>query len=175
VAAQPVYNIMNRLAEVEYLPACHYYEIGVVPYSPLARGVLTGKYRKDAAPDPSSRAGRNDRRMMQTEFRPESLAIAQSLLEHANATGRTTIGLALNWVLAHPYVTSVIAGPRLAEQWRTYTTSLGEEDFTPADEELVNRLVPKGYASTYGYADPLYPVLGRPDVQTTHAARTPKS
>jgi aryl-alcohol dehydrogenase-like predicted oxidoreductase len=161
IAAQPVYNIMNRMAEVEYLPACNFLEIGVVPYSPLARGVLTGKYRPGTEPDPSTRAGRHDRRIMQTEFRPESLIIAQTIKEHAEASGRTPVGIAINWVLAHPYVTSVIAGPRLNEQWSTYLSAL-TEDFSAADEDLVDRLVPKGYASSHGYADPLYPVLGRP-------------
>ena len=43
IVGQPYYNAMNRMPEVEYLPACAYYGLGVVPYSPLARGVLTGK------------------------------------------------------------------------------------------------------------------------------------
>ena len=74
VVSQPYYNAMNRMPEVEHFPACGYYGLGIVPYSPLARGVLTGKYLPDAAPDKDSRAGRNDKRMMQTEWRPESLA-----------------------------------------------------------------------------------------------------
>ena len=74
VASQPYYNAMNRMPEVEHFPACFYYGLGIVPYSPLARGVLTGKYAPDAAPDKDTRAGRNDIRMMQTEWRPESLA-----------------------------------------------------------------------------------------------------
>ena len=85
VASQPYYNAMNRMPEVEHFPACHYYGLGIVPYSPLARGVLTGKYAPDAAPDKDSRAGRNDKRMMQTEWRPESLQLAQQIREHAEA------------------------------------------------------------------------------------------
>ena len=73
VVSQPYYNAMNRMPEVEHFPACGYYGLGIVPYSPLARGVLTGKYAPDAAPDKDSRAGRNDKRMMQTEWRPELL------------------------------------------------------------------------------------------------------
>ena len=49
IVSQPYYNAMNRMPEVEHLPACGYYGLGVVPYSPLARGVLTGKYDPDAA------------------------------------------------------------------------------------------------------------------------------
>src|ERR1700712_3058768 len=75
VVSQPYYNAMNRMPEVEHLPACSFYGLGVVPYSPLARGVLTGKYNTNAPPSDDSRAGRADKRMMETEFRPESLNI----------------------------------------------------------------------------------------------------
>ena len=66
VASQPHYNALNRMAEAEQLPACAYYGLGVVPYSPLARGVLTGKYDPAGSPPPESRAARQDKRMMQT-------------------------------------------------------------------------------------------------------------
>ena len=85
IVSQPYYNAMNRMPEVEHFPACGYYGLGIVPYSPLARGVLTGKYRPDAAPDKDTRAGRNDKRMMQTEWRPESLKLAQEIKRHAEA------------------------------------------------------------------------------------------
>ena len=76
VASQPYYNAMNRMPEIEHLPACRHYGLGVVPYSPLARGVLTGKYAPNVTPEAGSRVARKDRRMMQTEWRHESLDIA---------------------------------------------------------------------------------------------------
>ena len=85
IASQPLYNTLNREVEVEHLPACGYFGLGVVPYSPLARGVLTGKYAPNVAPPPETRAGRRDRRMMESEWRPESLAIAQEIAEHARS------------------------------------------------------------------------------------------
>jgi aryl-alcohol dehydrogenase-like predicted oxidoreductase len=163
VAGQPLYNAMTRIAEVEYLPACANYGIGAVPYSPLARGVLTGKYRVEAAPDPSSRAGRNDSRMLQTEFRPESLAMAEKIRRHAESQGRSAIGFALNWALANPTVAAVIAGPRTLAQWQTYLDALAE-GAGEGDDALVDALVPPGHASTPGYTDPLYPVTGRSGV-----------
>src|SRR5207237_4678819 len=75
VVCQPYYNAMNRGPEVEILPACDYHGIGVVPYSPLARGILTGKYSPGAEPPSGSRVARKDRRMMETEFRDESIAM----------------------------------------------------------------------------------------------------
>lgn len=87
--SQPYYNAMNRMPEVEHFPACSYCGLGIVPYSPLARGVLTGKYNPDATPDKETRAGRNDTRMMQTEWRPESLQLAQEIKSHAEKKGIT--------------------------------------------------------------------------------------
>ncbi|MES1149555.1 MAG: aldo/keto reductase, partial [Bradyrhizobium guangdongense] len=112
VVSQPYYNAMNRMPEVEHLPACSFYGLGVFPYSPLARGVLTGKYSPDQPPAADTRAGRNDRRIMQTEWRPESLRIAQTLKKHAEERGITAAQFAVAWVLNNKLVTGTIAGPR---------------------------------------------------------------
>ena len=159
VVCQPYYNLLNRTPEVEILPACDHYGIGVAPYSPVARGVLTGKYAKDAVPE-DSRAGRKDRRMLETEFRDESIAIAQTLKRHAEATGRSPISFALAWLWANRIVSSVIAGPRTLEQWRTYVEAIGTA-WTPDDEKLVDSLVTPGHPSTPRYNDPQYPFYGR--------------
>jgi aryl-alcohol dehydrogenase (NADP+) len=160
VVSQPYYNAMNRMPEVEHLPACDYYGLGVVPYSPLARGVLTGKYSPDVPPPEASRAGRQDSRMMQTEWRPESLQIAQDIKRHAEARGITAGQFAVGWVLNNRFVTSVIAGPRTEEQWDDYLKAL-DYRFTAEDEALVDSLVATGHPSTPGYNDPAYPVEGR--------------
>jgi aryl-alcohol dehydrogenase (NADP+) len=161
VVCQPYYNAMNRQPENDILPACGHYGIGVVPYSPLARGVLTGKYGKGDAPSAESRAGRKDKRMLETEFRPESLAIAQTLKAHAEKKGMTAGDFAVAWVLANPIVTSVIAGPRTLEQWNAYLGAVGKK-FDADDEALVDSLVSPGHPSTPGYNDPAYPMTGRP-------------
>ena len=161
VVCQPYYNLLNRMPEVEVLPACDHYGMGVVPYSVLARGVLTGKYRTDAEPEPASRAGRADRRIMETEFRAESLAIAGKIAEHAKARGMTAADFALLWMLNNEIVSSALAGPRTVEQWEAYLGSL-RHDFTEEDEALLNSLVPPGHPSTPGYSDPQYPLTGRP-------------
>src|SRR6185369_3271768 len=72
VVCQPYYNLLNRMPEVEILPACDYYGIGVAPYSPVARGVLTGKYAPGAPMPADSRGARGDRRISETELREES-------------------------------------------------------------------------------------------------------
>ena len=160
IVCQPYYNAMNRQPEVEILPACRHYGIGVVPYSPLARGVLTGKYRPNEAPPEGTRAGRADKRMMETEFRKESLAIAQKIRAFAGKKGMSAGHFAINWVLNNAIVTSVIAGPRTLEQWQDYLKAL-EFKFEPRGEALVDSLVSIGHPSTPGYNDPQYPLTGR--------------
>jgi aryl-alcohol dehydrogenase (NADP+) len=151
---------MNRQPENDILPACAHYGIGVVPYSPLARGVLSGKYKPGEAPPAESRAGRNDKRIMETEFREESLRIAQDLKTHAEKKGLTTTDFAVNWVLRNSIVSSVIGGPRTLEQWQAYVAAVGKK-FDDEDEALVDSLVRPGHPSTPGYNDPHYPLIGR--------------
>ena len=161
VVCQPYYNLLNRQPEVEVLPACGQYGIGVASYSPAARGVLTGKYAPGASPPEDSRAARRDTRMMQTEYREESLRIAQDLRTHAEASGRTLLQFSLAWLWANPLVTSVVAGPRTYAQWEPYVAALGTP-WDAADEALVDNLVRPGHPSTPGYSDPSYPIRGRP-------------
>ncbi|MFG1296909.1 aldo/keto reductase [Xanthobacter variabilis] len=160
IASQPLYNIVDRTAEVEQLPAAHHHGLGVVSYSPLARGVLTGKYLPGAAPAADSRAGRGDRRILETEWRPESVAIAQAIARHAAERGISAATFALSWVLNNRLVTSAIAGPRTPEQWEAYVAAL-DYGFTAEDQALVAALVPEGHASTQFYTDPSHPVEGR--------------
>ena len=159
-ASQPQYNAMNRTPELELLPACDHFGVGVVPYSPLARGVLTAKYEGiDKVPE-GSRAARADRRILQTEWRAESIEKARSIAAHAQARGGKASHFAVNWVLNNALVTSVIAGPRTLEQWDDYLAAL-DAPFTADDEALVDGLVTPGHPSTPGFTDPLYPVTGR--------------
>ncbi|UCH73052.1 MAG: aldo/keto reductase [Rhodospirillales bacterium] len=157
---QPYYNLLNRTPEVEVLPACDHYGMGVVPYSVLARGVLTGKYKPGAEPEAGSRAGRADRRIMETEFRGESLAITETIAEHARDRGMSAADFALQWMLNNEIVSSALAGPRTVAQWEAYLAGLRCE-FTAEDEALVDSLIAPGHPSTPGYSDPQYPLTGR--------------
>ena len=160
VISQPYYNALNRMPEVEHLPACAHLGLGVFPYSPLARGVLTGKYTPDVPPPAGTRAGRQDRRILETEWRSESLHIAQTLAAHAQSRGITAGQFALAWVLNNQLVTGAVVGPRTPEQWEDYIGALAYR-FTAQDEALVDHLVTPGHPSTPGYNDPAYPLEGR--------------
>jgi aryl-alcohol dehydrogenase-like predicted oxidoreductase len=160
VVCQPYYNLLNRQPETELLPACAHHGLGVVPYSPIARGVLTGKYAPGVAPAAGTRAGRNDKRMMEAEFHQQSLHVAQQLATHCAAKGIALAHFATAWVLAHHAVSAVIAGPRTLAQWQDYWGAL-EVTITAEDEALVNGLVAPGHPSTPGYNDPAYPLHPR--------------
>ena len=160
IASQPLYNVVDRLSEVEQLPAAGHYGLGVVPYSPLARGVLTGKYAKDAPPPEGSRLARGDARIQQTEWRAESVDVAQAIAARAAEKGISTISFALAWVLRNRFVSAALAGPRTEEQWDGYLPAL-DVRLDPEDEAFLDSLVPPGHASTPGYTDPAYPIEGR--------------
>ena len=97
---------------------------------------------------------------MQTEFREESFAIAQTLKAHAEKAGRTPVQFALAWLWANRIVTSIIAGPRTLAQWQDYVNALGAS-WKSDDEALVDSLVRPGHPSTPGFSDPAYPIFGR--------------
>ncbi len=160
VVCQPYYNAFNRLPEVEVLPACDFHGLGVVPYSPLARGVLTGKYPPGVEPPTDTRAGRKDPRMLETEFRPESLEYAARIAAHAARRGMTPMEFALAWLLRNRIVTSILAGPRTFEQWASYLGAV-DKSLDDDDEALVDSLVRPGHPSSPGYSDPQYPFHGR--------------
>ena len=159
-ALQPYYNLMNRQPETEVLPAARHFGLGAVTYSPIARGVLSGKYQNNVAPAAGSRAARKDRRMMETEWRPESIDLAAKLKAHTEACGVSLVQWAVAWVLNNSAVSSVIAGPRTFEQWVMYPGAL-DYRWTAEDEAVANSLTAAGHPSTPGFNDPRYPVLGR--------------
>jgi aryl-alcohol dehydrogenase (NADP+) len=99
--------------------------------------------------------------MMQTEWRPESLAMARQIAAHARAHGATPTAFAVGWVLNNGLVTGVIGGPRTEAQWEDYLAAF-DYRFTAEDEALIDSLVAPGHASTPGYNDPAYPIEGRP-------------
>lgn len=157
---QPLYNIVNRDIEVELLPLCREYRVGVVSYSPLARGILTGKYKPGEPFPEGSRASRNDKRMREAELREVSMRIAQEIAIHCERKGTTSSRFALAWCLANPILASVILGPRTMEQLEDNLQCLNVT-ITRDDEEFIDGLVPPGEHSGKGFQDPAYPITGR--------------
>lgn len=160
VVVQPVYSLVNRVTEQEQLPAAREYGMGVISYSPLARGVLTGKYRSMDDVPADSRVARGDSRILATEWREESLVVANAVRERAEARGYSTADFATAWVIHNALVTSAIAGPRTFDQWRSYLKALSIK-LDAEDDAFIDRLVAPGYASTHGYTDPGHKLSGR--------------
>ena len=157
---QPLYNIVNRDIEVELLPLCKEYGIGVVNYSPLARGILSGKYKAGQPFPEGSRASRNDKRMQQAELREASFEIAEKIAARCQKKGIPVSQFALAWCLANPILTSVIIGPRTMEQFDDNVGCLNVS-ITDEDEAFINDLVPVGEHSGKGFQDTAYPITGR--------------
>jgi aryl-alcohol dehydrogenase-like predicted oxidoreductase len=160
LGVQPPYNLVNRDIEVELLPMASHHGLGVATYSPLARGVLTGKYSGGAVPE-NSRLARNDRRFLQAEWREASVAIAERLRPLAARLKCTTGQLAIRWAMANASVHSVIIGPRTFDQAVQAIDSANVE-WDQEAEEFVDSLVPPGCHSGKSFFDTNYfPVTGR--------------
>src|SRR5437867_8215483 len=126
VCEQPPYSMLVRGVEAEVLPLCQQYGMGVIPWSPLAGGWLTGRYRKGAEIPVSRRAQRIPQRFdLSLPGNQAKLEAAEQLAVLAQETGVSLIHLALAFVIRHPAVTSAIIGPRTMEQLES---QLGAED-----------------------------------------------
>ena len=163
VGIQPLYNIVNRDIEVELLPMAQHYGLGVASYSPLARGVLTGKYSKGNIPE-KSRLDRKDKRFIQAEWREESVWVAEQLLPLANRLKASRAQVATRWAMANSCIHSVIIGPRTVEQAKEALLSQ-YISWDKQAEEFIDTLIPPGCHSGKGFFDQNYaPVLGRKPV-----------
>jgi aryl-alcohol dehydrogenase-like predicted oxidoreductase len=113
---QNSYSLLERGAgaERDVLPLCAKHGLGFTPYSPLAGGWLTGKYRADEPPPPGSRMTQRPEEYRHLET-PATYRGLERLAEHARARGTDTATLALAWLLSHPLVTAVVVGPRRPE------------------------------------------------------------
>ncbi len=111
---QPMYNLVKRQAEVEILPLCEHAGIGVIPYSPLGGGLLSGKYGKARKPD----AGRLvSNAMYQRRYaEADAYETAERFTDYAQQAGHHPATLAVAWVAAHPAVTAPIIGARNVQQ-----------------------------------------------------------
>jgi aryl-alcohol dehydrogenase-like predicted oxidoreductase len=158
---QPLYNIVNRDIEVELLPLCQEHRIGVVSYSPLARGVLSGKYKPGESFPEGSRAARGDKRMKEAELRDSSFEVSQQIAAYCQKRGVAMTQFALAWCIANPILTSAILGPRTMEQFDDNFGAINVT-ITADDEAFIDSVIPPGEHSGKGFQDVAYPVTGRP-------------
>lgn len=128
VSEQSLYNLINREVELEVLPACEAYGLGVIPWSPLARGILGGTSR---VPKEGRRAGRMNQRTIKKHGK--QLKDYEAL---CNELGQSPANVALAWVLNNPVVTAPIIGPRTMSQFEESLAALEIE----LEQEALNQL-----------------------------------
>ena len=125
VSAQDEYSLLNREAENELLDALAEVDLSLLPYFPLAGGLLTGKYRRDTPPPADTRFGRNGAWQTSKFFTPANFDLIEKLRAFAEAREHTLADLALAWLAAQPLVGSVIAGATSADQVAANVKSVG--------------------------------------------------
>jgi len=144
VTEQPPYSMLVRQAEWDVLPTCQRHGMGVLSYSPLAGGWLSGRWRKAAGQQGSSRANRLPERFdLSQPGNQRKLDATEQLAQLAEETGITLIELAIAFVLRHPAITSAIIGPRTMGQLESQLPACDVK----LDEAVLNRIdeiVPPG-------------------------------
>jgi aryl-alcohol dehydrogenase-like predicted oxidoreductase len=139
VGAQNEYSLLDRRVEADLVPACLEYGVGVLPFFPLANGLLTGKYSRSERPRPGTRIA--DRKPQLYETAPWD--VLERLERYAAERGRTLLEVAIGGLAAQPAVASVIAGATSEEQVRTNARS-EEWEPTEADLDALDEIVPPG-------------------------------
>ncbi len=124
---QIIYNLVDRQVEPEYLPMVEGYDLGLMPFSPLAGGFLTGKYRRNESPPEGSR-GAHEERFRETYLTDENFDVLEVVREVADEYDASPVQISLAWLLKHPAVTAPVIGPRTVDQL--------ESNFDAADIDL---------------------------------------
>jgi aryl-alcohol dehydrogenase-like predicted oxidoreductase len=144
VTEQPPYSMLVRQIEADVLPTCQRHGIGVLSYSPLAGGWLSGRWRRDAGQQESSRAERLPERFdLAQPGNQRKLDAVEQLARLAEEAGITLIELAIAFVLRHPAITSAIIGPRTMEQLESQLPA-GELELDEAVLDRIDEIVPPG-------------------------------
>jgi aryl-alcohol dehydrogenase-like predicted oxidoreductase len=144
VCEQPPYSILVRGIETDVLPTCRRYGMGVIPWSPLAGGWLSGRYRLGEELPKSHRAERIPSRYdMSLPGNQRKLEVADALARLAEEAGITLIEMALAFVIRHPAVTASIIGPRTIEQLESQL-SAAEVELSDETLDRIDEIVPPG-------------------------------
>jgi aryl-alcohol dehydrogenase-like predicted oxidoreductase len=142
VTAQNAYSLLDRSVEEAVIPACAHFDVGMIPYTPLANGLLTGKHRRGQAPVPGTRlataAGANAQRWLTDG----NFDIVEALEGFARERGVSLLDVAIGGLAAQPQVVSVIAGATTPEQVRANARA-GRWRPSAADLEELDRIAPR--------------------------------
>jgi aryl-alcohol dehydrogenase-like predicted oxidoreductase len=150
VCEQPPYNLLDRRIERELLPFCRTYGVGVIPWAPIAGGLLSGKYRLN---QPRPAGARYEKGAFNNRDNDAALASVEKYVKFCEARSVAPAQMALAWCLAQPGVTSPIIGPRTTEQMTDYLVAQ-EIIVTEEDSKALDAIFPPGtHVSDYYRAD----------------------
>ena len=166
---QPPYSIFARKIEADVLPTCQRYGMGVVVWSPLAQGWLTGKWRRGATPNDTNRQKLQPHLFdMNRDDNQQKLDLVEALSEVAAEAGISLMHMAMAFTCAHPAVTSAIIGPRTEEQLQGL---LDGADITLSDDVLdaIDAICPPGTNISHDDDGYTAPELGDKRLRRRHA------
>jgi aryl-alcohol dehydrogenase-like predicted oxidoreductase len=165
LSEQPPYSMLVRAIEADVLPVCQKYGVGVIPWSPLAGGWLSGRWRKGQPTPTSGRAaripGRYDLALPENQAK---LEVVEQLALLAEEAGLSLIHLAVGFVLSHPAVTSAIIGPRTMEQWKDQADA-GEVRLEASILDRVDEITSPGTNLNAADAGWMSPALANPQLR----------
>jgi len=138
ISCQDEYSLLVRTPERELLPAAKHYGLGLLPYFPLASGLLTGKYHRGQSMPQGARLT-NSQGLAKRYINDKNWTIVEELRKFSESRGHTLLELAFSWLLAHPEVPSVIAGATKPEQLESNVRA-GDWQLTPDELSEVNRI-----------------------------------
>lgn len=144
VVSQPRYNLFQREIEREVIPLCVDQGIGIVPYSPLAGGVLTGKYKAGSQPPPDSRGALELGWLKRHNFHwedPGNLKVLQGLKEISKDIGISMVQIALAWLRANPAITAPVIAASNIEQLEEILAAI-DINLSKADLERIDKIAP---------------------------------
>jgi aryl-alcohol dehydrogenase-like predicted oxidoreductase len=145
ISEQPPYNLLDRRIENELVPLCQKYGLAIIPWSPLAMGVLAGRYTQTGVYPDGSRAQRWDKNMSEARITQRGIEVGQAVNEMAQARGLTASQLSLLWIRDQPGVTAPIIGPRTLSHLEDALAIL-DKSLDDADRPVFDELVHPGTA-----------------------------
>ncbi|MFW5868783.1 MAG: aldo/keto reductase [Armatimonadota bacterium] len=143
VCEQPPYHLLDRRVERELLPFARTYGFGIIPWSPLAGGFLTGKYKRDGDVPEGTRFAQRSGERKERHFRDRVFDVVEGIEEIADEKGCSASQFSLAWVMNQPGVTSPIMGPRTMEQLEDNLGAIDVE-VTEEDCDRIDELIDPG-------------------------------
>lgn len=140
---QPYYNMLSRGIEKDLVPQCARHGIGIIPFCPLASGILTSKYLDGGIPAVSRAAERWGEDWARRNLGPERLVVLNRLNEMAAARGQSLAQMALAWTLRLPEITSALIGASSVDQIKENVAALDNLAFTPEELAEIDALAPQ--------------------------------